>query len=198
MKYSDEQKSEIKEISDIAKNVHEPFRVKCFEVLLNHWASSCGLGQPKRKVDDAKDGQSTQSWQNLGHLSGALKAFMKNHEITHAHLDAILYMDNEGKVQFKETSTAKGKAGQVVDWTLLLALSNAITTNFFTVAPKDILNICKEQGCYSNHTWNALKSEKSKRLFSGSLVANGKTKNLTNMGQKSLADLIRQMAGGNS
>lgn len=198
MKYSEEQRKEIKDIEATAKTVGEPFQVKCFEVLLNHWVNSSGLAQYEPKGDDTKDDHGVQSQHNLGVLPGALRAFLRKHKIPEINLGYILDKDENGDVKFIVGSPADSTAGQVVDCALLSAISNAIATQSFTVDPKVVLAVCKDQDCYTNHFWKILKQEKNQSFFSGLLEAKGKPKKLKPDGQAALADLIRQMAGDES
>lgn len=196
MKYSEEQKREINDISDIAKNVHEPFRVKCFEVLLNHWVGSSGLARPEQKGNGSEE--NPQGGENSIPRSAALNAFINKQGIDMEDLERVVYINDQGDVEFHEDPPAINMASSVVQWVLLRALRNVIIDKSFSVAPADLQVFCKEKGCYDSNFWGTLKQKKNSLLFTGLLQSGGEPKALSTKGKSELASLIRRMAGSES
>lgn len=198
MKFSEEQKKEIKDIEATAKTVGEPFQVKCFEVLLNHWVNSSSIARPEQKNKDAKGGRGAQGGKNTIPCTTTLSVFMGKYEIAMDALEKILYINDDDKVEFHDNPPATSMAGRIVQWTLLWSLCSAIKGTSFAVNPKELYAFCMKKGCDRSNFWSTLKQQKNSLLFSGLLQSKGETRTLTAKGKVDLASLIRQMAGDGS
>ncbi len=194
-------KSGIKEISEIAASVPEPFRVKCFETLLNELLA--GEKPPHEQQTPKKDdvgkkddlppklppGPSTIPMNSQLRLL-TLKAGESVEE-----LNKVVFVEN-GEVTFiQEPHPPKIRDGQL-EWSLLLALKNAILKNVFEADAEEIRSKCIDAGFYDRNNFAAnFKSPKFKALFKGILKAQGKPVALSSDGQVALGALIRRLAG---
>ena len=191
MKYS-ELKDEISAIAEIANGVPEAFRVQCFAVLLEHLLDS----EPKKKsqLKEASEVRKEPPTETLIPTPSQIKVFLQKTEITMADLARIV-MYEDGEVHFvQEPKTGKIARGQI-EWALLLALKNGITSNVMSVDPEDVRSICQEKGFYDKANFiKNFKTPKNAALFQGQMEAQGGQQKLSTDGQKELGTLIKELA----
>lgn len=194
-------KIEIVEIANIATSVPEPFRAKCFEILLTH------LLAPISKVDEPAAPQSPSEGEISKKsdaavpltapisLSASVRAFMKKTGITEEELGKAFYHENDEFHFLIEPSPATVRRG-AIEWALLLAARNGILSNNFEVDPEDVRSMCQEKGYYDpTNFWKAFQSSKNKGLFNGALKSQGDARKLTAAGQEELAKVLRELVG---
>ncbi len=189
-------KTEVREIATIAESVPEPFRVRCFEILLD-----CLLrGQPSDEHASG-DGKEERTPRGSGGGSGLrlpsqMRVFMQRAQVTEEDLGEILMIE-DGEVHFvrepAETQVARGQ----IDWALLLALKNGIETNNLSADPEDVRSICQEKGYYDKGNFASIfKREPNAKLFRGEMKPQGEARPLTNEGQVALGELVKRMVRG--
>jgi len=189
---------EIKQITDLANSVPDPFKEKCFEVLLQHLLSQqiplqSGVQGIQQQPVDSKPPSSDKL-----PFPSAIKVFMRKTGVTEDELNAILLYENNDVLFIHEPKTTIIGQGQI-EWTLLLALKKAILTNEFSVDPEDVRSICKEKGFYDASNFAAVfKFPSNKVLFKGLLKPQGESQSLTDVGQTTLCQLVKTYAGRNN
>jgi hypothetical protein len=190
-------KDEIKDIAEIAGTVPEPFREKCFELLLSNLLGAAHT-QPQGGKDLAEVPTAPPPTEPA-HLPipTQLRIFMTRTGIAEDHLGAIL-MVAEGEVHFiREPRPKKISKGQK-DWALLLALRNCILGKTLSVDPEDVRSICQDKGYYDRANFAAVfKRPKVAALFKGPMEAQGKAQQLTKEGEDELAKVILSLGEGN-
>jgi len=152
----DDLKNEIKTIASIASEVPENFRDKCFELLLHHLLEGSKI--QNRGIESELNHKKLDSNEQDGGLAKSkpsstmptpsqVKVFLQKTGVTVAELQHILiYEDNE--VHFVREPTTHTIARGQIEWALLVALRNGITTNNFAVDPESVRSICQEKGFY--------------------------------------------------
>lgn len=184
-------KNEIKEIADIASSVPDPFKEKCFEVLLSKL-----LETPLKKENGKGETPPPPPPPPGGELpiSTQLRVLMQRTGISEEEVKAIL-MYADGEVHFiKEPPSSKIADGQAA-WSLLLALKNCILNNNLSVDPEDVRSICQEKGFYDRANFAAIfKRPKYSKLFKGLMEPQGEPQALTGDGETELANLIRTLS----
>ena len=195
-------KTAVKEISEIAASVPEQFRDKCFELLLSSLLSETRPAEPadekqsKRTEDEANTSQQVLdvAKSTTIPMTTQLRLLMKKTGVTTQELDKILMYDNQEVHFIKEPHDIAISAGQM-EWSLLLALKNAILKDSLSTDPEDVRSICQEKGFYdkANFATN-FKSAKSARLFKSTLVPQGEAQPLSSDGQDALGRLIKRLA----
>ena len=141
----DSLKEEIREITKIAETVPPEFRQKCFELLLLHLL---GGGQPVAAASIAPLPIAISGAQ-LGYtgappFTALLTAFLKKHGLTSEQfLRVVGYVG--GKLVFLREPAAAKTAQAQIDWTLLLALKNAIVKGGFSVDGDEVRLVCQEK-----------------------------------------------------
>jgi len=190
-------KSGIKEVSDIASSVPEQFRDKCFETLLNALLA----GDPPAK-DHAESKQPPKDEERRPKpplssvsLNAQLRVFLRKTKVAEEALDKIILVEGD-EVHFIQTPKSKNNTQGQLDWSLLLALKNAILKNSFETDPEEVRSKCIDVGFYDKANFAAnFKREKFKKLFKGTLAAQGKAVALSLDGQEALGELVRSLAG---
>ena len=206
----EELKEEVKQIAEIAGSVPEPFRDKCFELLLSNLIGkqahvSKGTPTPAKleaKEPDSTSEDKTAATQSNGATSTfpmttQLRLFMRKTAVTNDELDKILMYDKEGEgnVHFiKEPHDIQVITGQM-EWALLLALKKVILKDSLSVDPEDVRSVCQDKGFYDLANFAAnFKKPKYSKLFKGSMVSQGAAQQLSNDGQDELGKLIKRLA----
>jgi hypothetical protein len=193
-------KSGIKEISEIASSVPEQFREKCFETLLN--ALLAGDKQPPQEHHDHTNGAAKQDGQSKNSsasstvtMNSQLRVLTRKTGLTEDELNKVVLVQ-DGEVNFiHEPHPTKVREGQL-EWSLLIALKNAILKNALEADAEDIRSKCIDAGFYDRNNFAAtFKSPKFKAYFKGTLKAQGNAVALSPRGQEALGDLIRRLAG---
>lgn len=194
-------KNEIMEIASIATGVPEPFRAKCFDILLTHLLAPTSRKSGPATAQTPQGGKDLESDKTKLPLTtsvsvpASIRAFMKKTGITDDVLAKVFHHENEEFHFLVEPSTGTISRGQI-EWALLLALRNGIVSNTFAVDPEDVRSMCQEKGYYDpTNFWKAFKSTKNKVFFSGELKAQGDARKLTAAGQDELAKVLRDLVG---
>ena len=184
-------KQEIKAIADIANDVPEPFREKCFQLLLENLLGSQPGGESKPGFNKLEEEKTLPP---AIPISAQVRVLMSKTGVTKDDLGRILFVE-DGEAHFtREPSHGKVARGQI-EWALLLALQNGILNNSLTVDPEDVRSICQVKGFYDagNFTTN-FKTPKNAKLFRNPLESQGEPQPLTAEGQTTLGKLIKSLA----
>lgn len=191
-------KSSITEIADIASSVPEQFREKCFETLLSALLSE---GKPIQKEHDESKERQTDDDSHEKPPAGSvplkaqLRVFLRKTKVTEEELNKVVLFE-DGEVHFIQQPPAKNNTQGQLEWSLLLALKNAILKNSFETDPEEIRSKCIDMGVYDKANFAAnFKKDKFTKLFKGSLVAQGKAVALSPNGQEALGNLVKAIAG---
>ena len=201
MDYAD-LKDELSSIAELAASVPEPFRERCFELLLEHLLASL---TPADKTGEASSQRDSTKARTPEDDSGAdasiptpsqIKVFMQKTGITATDLRTVLLVE-DGEVHFiREPTTNKVARGQI-EWALLLALSSGITSNAMVADPEAVRSICQEKGFYDAKNFSGnFRKPANAALFQGPLEAQGEAQRLTAEGQKELATIVKRLASG--
>lgn len=191
-------KEAITTITDIASSVPEPFREKCFEILLSHLlAPTPAKTSPAVALTPQEEtiSETPKTPTASAPLPASIRAFMKKAEITDDELAKAIYFDGDEFHFLVEPSTKTISRGQI-EWALLLALRAGVTGNNLAADPEDVRSMCQEKGYYDpTNFWKAFKPPKNKALFAGELKAQGDPRKLTAAGQEELSKVLHYLAG---
>jgi len=196
-----ELKNEIKEITEIALSVPEPFRDRCFETLLTELlrgnrSNSTATEVAQSTLEPAVAEPKAKSNNGAFPLTATLRVFMKRTGVTQAQLEEVVMVE-DGDVHFvKEPNHTTLSQGQF-EWSLLLALKNGITKNSLSADPEDVRSICQEKAFYDKKNFAAnFKNPRFVAAFKTVLEPQGEAQPLTSDGQDALGSLIKKLAGG--
>lgn len=198
MKY-EELKEEISQISTIAASVPEPFRQRCFEMLLERLLAPAMPAAPAPETPEAQVAaaaapQPLAASKDTLPTPAQVRVFMQKTGVTLDQLAGVITVE-DGEVHFlKEPTPGKIAKGQI-QWALLLALKSAVSSNAFVVDPEDVRSIVQEKGFYDKANFaKHFKYETNAKLFKKPLEAQGEAQGLSSDGLDALGDLIRQLA----
>jgi len=194
-------KTEIKEIADIAGSVPEPFREKCFELLLQQLlgGQASVIPPPVSHSLTASETQlpaagATTIASSKIPVKAQLRVFMQRTNVTLDELQRILLVDGEDVHFIREPAHGTVAKGQM-EWALLLALRHAITDNEFSTDPEDVRSISQEKGFYDKANFAAIfKRQPYAAYFRQPLQPQGTRQTLTNEGQTALGELVKALA----
>jgi hypothetical protein len=188
---------ELKRVVELTEALPEPYRIRCFELLLNNFLFEQRVEKqgplrekpPKREFDAGVDEQSKLP------LTAQLRVFMTRNKITDEQLNTVcIYADNQ--VHFLKEPPAPTIAEGQIQWALLLTLKSAIEANSFSVDPEAVRSICQDKGFYDSANFSTIfKRESNKKLFKGLLEPQGEAQQLSLDGEAELASLLKSMAG---
>jgi hypothetical protein len=169
-------KQNLKEVLEIAEKCPEPYRVKCFEVLLKTLASE----QPREtgaSPVEAADVKATgvpffaqqniqdEQWQKVFHSDGKNFGIIVN--------------------DLKEKSTAKKQ----IKLALLLGIKSLLETSEPIIQKESLIELCKRYSCFDSSNF-AQHMKNNKLLF----LNRGNNWSLTIPGQQEAAKVIKELA----
>ena len=145
-------KADVKEIAEIAAVVPEPFRDKCFELLLSSLLQrdDGGEKQENKNAEAGGDGKATEKdRQGKVPVTTQVRVLMRRTGVTEDELNKIILFSKD-EVHFIKEPKPKGVTTGQMEWALLLALKNAILKDALTTDPEDLHLVCQEKGYYDN------------------------------------------------
>jgi hypothetical protein len=198
MNYED-LKREIVEISEISASVPEPFREKCFELLVSHLLGSTasetpGESDPSGEEETKGNGIDSQDGAQPLPIQSQLRVFMNKTGVTKDELEHVV-MFEDGEVHFIREPTPKNVAAGQMEWTLLLALKSGIESNKLEADPEGVRSICQDKGVYDKSNFSAIfKRPANVPLFKQPLEPQGDPQPLSSDGQIALGKLVKRLA----
>lgn len=187
-------KHELPQIIEIVSNVPEQFKEKCFDILLTTLLAE----ENQKAFPPSNKGSQDNAPQippsgNKTPIPAAVRAFMQRLRVTDDELSAVILHEN-GEIHFVHQPTTKIVSQGQIEWSLLLALKNAVLSGEFSVDPEDVRSICKAKDIYSQDHF-AEYFKKKAGLFKGPMLSQGDPQSLTSEGESELAKLIKTLAG---
>jgi hypothetical protein len=191
-------KGEIKEIAEVAAQVPETFREKCFEVLLEHLLASEGVSpgagqrvKPETNKEKAPAGAPAPA---TVPVNTQIRVFMQRTSVTKEELERVVLVDGT-EVHFVREPTHGTVAKGQMEWALLLALKNAFISSEFSTDPEDVRSICQEKGFYDKANFAAtFKRDPYAGYFKQPLQPQGARQPLSNDGYTALGELVKSLA----
>jgi hypothetical protein len=193
-------KSGIKEISEIAAALPEPFRAKCFETLLNALLAEVKPAQEQKPPKDDKNKRENvppnlPPASNTIAMNSQLRLLTLKAEVTEEELNKVVFVEN-GEVNFIREPTPTGIREGQLEWALMIALKNGILKNVFEADAEAVRSKCIDAGFYDKNNFAAnFKSAKFKSYFKDVLKPQGEAVSLTADGQLALGALVKRLAG---
>lgn len=198
-------KKEIKEISEIASEVPELFRERCFEILLENLLNDGREIKPPPNPAKNESPLTPNGTLDPGKPAGQniptpskVRVFMQRTGVTDDDLRA-LFLYEDGELHFiKEPAAAAVAQGQI-EWALLAALKNGILKNEMSCDAESVRSICQEKGYYDKKNFiTNFKRSTNANLFNTPLEAQGDAQPLSSEGQVSLGRLVKSLVGNSA
>ncbi|MEW5798642.1 MAG: hypothetical protein AB1728_06515 [Bacteroidota bacterium] len=176
----------LKEISNLAENVPEAFRLKCFELLLAH--SLAGDQPPKEKKEPHKDTEQKKGASDFV-LPIDVKAFLNQYSLEESIIQKLFFIEgSEIRPLYKLNIHKKAKAQ--MSHALLMALENALSSGEFKFTVDGLRQRCIDQKCYDKPNFMAV-LERNKNLYKS--YDPKKDIHLSTDGKTELADVIEKI-----
>jgi len=193
LKYSD-LKENLKEIVELVQTVPEKLQQTCFEILLQSLLAQSKAADIPPTPKPEKPAEFPGARSTTVPLNTELRVFMRKRDVTEEQLNTVVFFE-AGQVHFvKEPSVDKIATAQI-EWSLLLALKNAILGKSFTVDPEDVRSICQAKGVYDIANFAAVFKQKANaRLFKGEMKSQGEPSELSDDGLAQLAKLVCELS----
>ncbi len=193
-------KVEIKEISDIAESVPQPFRERCFEILLHHMLAEQRQDLPPTKIlpsggeEAGADVATKLEVSTKLRIKASLRVFMQRTNVTADELQRVILVEGDDVHFIREPAHGTVAKGQM-EWALLLALKNAVISNELSTDPEDVRSICQEKGFYDKGNFSTIfKRQPYAGYFRQPLQPQGPRQTLTNDGQAALGELLKSLS----
>ncbi len=204
----DQLKANVKEIAEIAASVPEPFRDKCFELLLVSLLREEGSERMQKETQSAPPtplpttppaaSEGVRTGSGTIPMKAQLRLLMKKTDVTPEEVERVVMYDN-GEVHFVKEPHDVGIAAGQMEWALLLALKNTILKDSMSADPEDVRSVCQAKGFYDKANFAAIfKKPKYTKLFKSALVPQGPAEPLSSEGQDALGKLIERLADESS
>lgn len=193
-------KSGIKEISEIAAAVPEPFRAKCFETLLNALLAEEKPAQEERPPKEDKPKKENETPRHPPDsttiaMNSQLRLLTLKAEVTEEEINRVAFVEN-GEVNFIREPQPSGIREGQLEWALMIALKNGILKNVFEADAESVRSKCIDAGFYDKNNFASnFKSTKFEAYFKGLLKPQGEAVALSADGQVALGALIKRLAG---
>jgi len=189
-------KQEVVTIGEIAEQVPEAFRERCFELLLGKLLDSTPGSTPQEVAPpESNDVLRGESEPGTIPTPSSVRVFMQRTGVTSDDLARVLMFDEDEAHFIREPEGLKVAKGQM-EWALILALKNGIENNRLTADPEAVRSICQEKGYYDKGNFAAnFKKPANAKLFRKALVPQGTSELLTNEGQDELGKIVKRLAG---
>lgn len=177
----------LKEISNLAESVPEPFRLKCFELLLAH--SLTGEEPVKDKKDHSDEGKGKHDHAKKDFILPIdVKALLNQYSLEESILQKLFFIEGtEIRPIYKLNIHKKAKAQMAL--ALLMTLENALSTGEFKFTVDTLRQRCVELKCLDAANFMAV-LERNKNLYKS--YDPKKEIFLSTDGKAELADFLEQ------
>jgi hypothetical protein len=183
---------ELKKIVGLSNSVPQEYRLKCFELLLEHSLIQVRLPALRQEKNEAVlrslESRVTPQQKKLV-LPIDVKAFLSQYGL----MDSLLwkyYHAEGGEVRPIYQLKTHKKARAQIEHALMMSLESALTTGQFQVMPESLRARCQEQKCYDSA--NFMKNLKaSSQLFKS--INGDEPLTLSPDGKSELAELLENL-----
>ncbi len=181
---------QLKHIVELANGVPQEYRVKCFELLLSHALQTIAV-HPKDAVPQPTPPPSGASppAPKPFLLPIDVRAFLSQYSLDEAKLWKLFFVDNSEVRPIYHLKATK-KATAQIQYALLMALENALTTGQFQVEIEALRTRCTEQKSYDSVNFMTILKNNQKMFKS---VEKEQPLVLSPEGKSELADLIEEL-----
>jgi hypothetical protein len=190
-------KERIQEIIAIASSVPEEFRQKCFELLMTHALTAAGgplpsLPHPAGSGVSFPLPMASMSYTGAPPMTSLLAAFVKKIGLTSEQFHRVVGYSHGAVIFYREPESAKSAQTQL-EWSLLLALKNAIVNGSFAVDAEEVRLTCQEKGIFDRRSFHSNFRRHADHFRSAPEPA-GKPQPLSSKGIAALGALVRTLA----
>lgn len=176
---------QLKEISNLSESVPEPFRLKCFELLLSDYLSKETNFSEK---DTKEDVHKKTSEHKVFIIPIDVKAFLNQYTIDESILKKLFFIENNEICPIYELSIHKKAKAQMAH-ALIMSLENALLSGEFKFSVAALRQRCNDRKCFDTANFQAI-LKKNKNLFKS--LNPEKDVYLSADGKAELADVLEE------
>jgi hypothetical protein len=187
----DKLKADFDAILELVNKTPPALQETAFKMILEQWFSANTAPKP-RTADPAKTPGSPGP-SMAGAVLEAVKPFLTANGITTEILERVFHPTGPGAQMLASAIPGKGKAGKVVNLSLLLAVKQALESGTFACTLKDLRELAVHYDCYDSANFaTTLKANKSyyKPRDKGADIE------LSGPGLKKAGEIIKSIAAG--
>lgn len=190
-------KDRIQQITEIASAVPEEFRQKCFELLMINLlggttspvsAPVATLANPALPLPMP----TALGFTGQAPMTALLSAFVKKAGLTPEQFAQVVGYRHGQITFFREPRIVRAYQGQI-EWSLLLALKNAILKGAFLVDAEEVRLACQEKGFHDRRSFYT-NFRRSAEYFRAPPEPGGRAQPLSIKGLTALGALVAQLA----
>ena len=181
--------SQLEQINDIVAKVPEKFQERCFEMLLQAALNETG----RSGGNSAGSGATSQSHGNgsvNGNFSPDLQRFIKKYNVPEEKIGELISKDGND-IHFIRLPDSSKKATAQADYSLLIALGNALKNGVLQVSSDEVRAVVKAQNCYDEANFSS--NFKNKRAYYNGPMTGDTQRRLLPEGEKKLSELIVEL-----
>ena len=187
----------IKKISEIASSVPEEFRQKCFELLMiNLLGGAAGAAVPSVAAMAGPalpfPAPASLGFTGQAPMTALLSTFIKKAGLTSEQFGQVVGYLHGQIVFFREPKVVRAYQAQI-EWSLLLALKNAILKGAFLVDAEEVRLTCQEKGAHDRRNFYT-NFRRSAEYFRAPPEPGGRAQPLSIKGINALGTLVAQLA----
>ncbi len=176
----------LKEITKLAESVPEPFRLKCFELLLSHYLSA---QETKHDTKVTPKGETKTESKQTFVLPIDVKAFLNQYSIDEAVLSKLYFIEGNNVRPIYNLKTHK-KAVAQIQHALLMSLESALINGEFRFNIETLRHRCKDLKCFDAPNFMAI-LKKNSSLFKS--LDDEEAVFLSTDGKAELANVIEEL-----
>lgn len=157
----DKLKSDFDTILELVNKAPTALQETAFRMILEQWFNANSIPKPIPQVAGSAT-PSTGSQTAQGSVPEAVKPFLTANAITNEILEKVFQPVGPGAQLLTSTIPGNGKAGMLINLSLLLCVKQALETGVFTCTLKNLREMASHYDCYDPTNFSAtLKANKN-------------------------------------
>lgn len=194
-------KEELQKVVELVESVPDRYKDRCFDLLLTALIAEHqdDDGLDRDRVDDERkdgdgDGEERRTPKQPP-IPAKVRAFIQRNGISEEDLRKLFLIEGEEFHFIQEPAVSQNATGQI-QWSLLIALKNALLGGDLEVDAESVRSVCIEKGLYDKGNFaQNFKKVKTAALFQSPPEPQGSAVKLSTAGEKKLADIVTSLIG---
>lgn len=184
-------KDEIQQVVELVEGVPERYRDRLFDVLMKNLLEEQPWAEP-RDPGDAVAVQRERAGVKIP-IPAKVRALIQRNAIAEEDLRKLFLIEGDELHFIQEPMVSQNAVGQI-QWSLLLALKNALLGSDLEVDAESVRSVCIEKGLYDKANFaSTFKKAKNAAYFQKPLEPQGSAIKLSPAGEKRLAELVKSL-----
>lgn len=187
-------KAELQNIVELVETLPDRYKDRCFDLLLTALISQQEAGEEERPEQEGRrDVGDGDRRTKQAPLPAKVRAFIQRNAISEDELRKLFLIEGDEFHFIQEPAVSQNAAGQI-QWSLLLALKNALLGGDLEVDAESVRSVCIEKGLYDKGNFaSTFKKAKNAAYFQAPPEPQGSAVKLSGAGEKRLAELVKSL-----